>query len=231
MKKFYLIIVLGLLGINVNGQQLSKNFHKESLGNPLLCMKSLDIEYSSSASSALMLPGKGRIEQRPTGFYGVVNVGGTYAFLKDNNTSLIGAEFIGGYRWSLYSSIGLGLGLYRESENLHSHIPVFIELRNYFTRNRLSPFSTINIGYSIPNGRVSNVGQMQTGVVRGGALVGFSLGIRYLFTKRNGISLFVGYTGKQETIEEHIELNIKEKVSREVPNFLHQLKFGLGINF
>lgn len=231
MRKLYLLLLTGVLfSINLKAQSLSRNFSLETNEIGLICAN--NTEFGSSGMSA-MLPGKGRIEQRHTGFYGLVNAGGTYAFLnKDEGASLMGIEAIGGYRWSLYSGVGLGVGYYKESgENLHSNIPIFIELRNHFMRDRFSPFTTLSLGYAIPMGRESITQKQQDGVTQGGVVVGFSVGVRYLFTRKIGVNLFAGYSGMKETIERQIITTTEEIVPQEKPYFLHQLKFGLGVSF
>ena len=232
MKKIYFLVLFGAIAFSSNAQSLSKNFNQEISELQFLCSDIQEISLSSSGMSS-MLPGGGRIEQQKTGFYGMLSGGGTLAFLaKDSGAVLAGAEFVAGYRWSLYSGVGAGIGFYKDMNDLHTTLPIFIEVRNHFMRNRFSPFSVISAGYSIPNGRVSNYRSLQSGVVKGGPMVGITLGVRYLFTKRTGINLFVGYMGQKETIEEHILIpSVGETASREVPYFLHQAKFGIGISF
>ena len=247
MKRFYFTILLSTLLISSklissNAQSLSNNYSQSNLNEYALHLDGFSAG-SSTVSASMNTVMKKAVFPKSRGFVCVANVGGTYIFAgreegenvqegEEVSTSLVGVDFIAGYRLSNFTSVAVGVGYYTTSDNLHSNVPVFFELRNHYTQNRLSPFTTVNLGYAIRSGRTSVPSKPQSGIIEGGPLVGVNVGIRYLFTNSTGVNLFAGYVGHKSTIERHY-LGISENGPSSIkePNWLHQIKFGIGVTF
>ena len=231
MKRFCFTILGCLFLISSNAQGVLSDYSQPKLNEYALCSEGFNTGSCAGFSAQKAVFPKGY------GFFGVINAGGTFALAEEESTSLMGLDIIGGYRLSYYTSVAVGVGYYNHSNkadslnNLHSNIPIFFELRNHYSKNRISPYTTVNVGYAIKNGRASIPSKPQSGVIKGGPLVGVSVGVRYLITNTVGINLFAGYVGHKENIEEHYFENIETPSTLERPNFLHQLKFGVGVTF
>ncbi len=192
--------------------------------------------------SATQLMTPPHLEFKYYGFYGVVD----YTFMtnlnqehggymdlngvKHNYTdkyTLNGLTAVVGWMWRKESAIGLGFSYLNDANASFSQIPVFVEFRTHYTRNRLTPFSTVQLGYSIPFGS-KNSDTDYTRIEEGGITAGISAGIRFALRQKVALNLYVGY---QMIQLKSVERGFDMVAATRLPELYHNIKFGLGVNF
>ena len=127
----------------------------------------------------------------------------------------------------MLTNIGIGFSYLNDAEGSFSQIPVFLEFRSHFLRSRITPFSVVQLGYSIPFGS-KNSAEEYTRIDEGGITFALSAGARYAISQKLALNLYVGY--------QMIQLNSVERgfnlvAATKMPELYHNVKFGLGINF
>lgn len=183
------------------------------------------------------------VEFKYYGFYGVVD----YTFMTNfshespqylnpatgqlegfvDKYTLNGITAVAGWQWRKESAIGIGFSYLNDAEGSFSQIPVFLEFRSHFLRSRITPFSVVQLGYSIPFGS-KNSAEEYTRIDEGGITFALSAGARYAISQKLALNLYVGY--------QMIQLNSVERgfnlvAATRMPELYHNVKFGLGINF
>lgn len=141
--------------------------------------------------------------------------------------ALNGITAVAGWQWRKESAIGLGFSYLNDPVGSFSQIPVFLEFRSHLSRSRLTPFTAVQMGYSIPMGTKNNI-EEYTRIAEGGVTFGLSAGLRYAFKQRFGMNLFVGYQFIQCR---SVERGFDGVASSAWPELYHNLKFGFGFNF
>lgn len=138
---------------------------------------------------------KQTVEKRPQpdfprkGFYNTTNLG----FLHGRgiwSTRLypsVQASF--GYQFNEKWSAGLGTGLEQYDDN--GYLPLFAEGRFDLLDNKVTPFATIQAGYTLPIYNEFN--QDEERVYKGGVLAGANIGVRTYFSDKSGFTFSVGY--------------------------------------
>ncbi len=182
------------------------------------------------------------IEFKYYGFYGVVD----YTFMTNfkheedgymdqtgvvhtyiDKYTLNGITAVAGWQWRKESGIGLGFSYLNDGTGSFSQIPVFVEFRSHYLRSRITPFSVVQLGYSIPFGS-KNSDEEYTRIDEGGITFGFSAGARYAIKPKLGVNVYVGYQMIQIN---SVERGFAEVAHTKMPNLYHNIKFGLGVNF
>lgn len=167
------------------------------------------------------------VEFKWHGFYGTVD----YAFMTNLNTKTDKVSFNsfnGTFGWQIRkeSAVGIGVSFLHDSKNAFTQIPIFLELRSHFLSSRLSPFSAVQVGYTIPIG-TSSAGPEAISVKEGGVTFAILLGGRFAITRTIGINAFVGY---QLLHNNQVERKVDNMLAMREPVLLHNLKIGVGIN-
>lgn len=192
---------------------------------------------AESFSTSLATPQPPHVEFKYYGFYAAVD----YTFMMPLNKVtfelgnhstvddyfLNGLTAVAGFQWRKESALGVGFSYLSDPTGSFSQIPVFLEFRSYYLRSRLTPFSTIQVGYSVPLGSV-NPGQDYVKINEGGLTFGVSVGGRVAFTRKLGMNLWVGYQLIQ--IKE-LERGFEGDPVTRLPELYHNLKGGIGLNF
>lgn len=182
------------------------------------------------------------VEFKYYGFYCVIDYthimhfaveNGSYMDLNGNmhhfpdKYNLSGVTAIAGWQFGKESGVGVGFSYLNDPTGAFSQIPVFFEYRSHYLRNRVTPFTSLQMGYSIPFGS-KNLEEEYTRIEKGGLTFGFSAGVRFAISQKLGLNASVGY--------QLIHLNSVERgfntvaVSR-MSELYHNLKFGFGIVF
>ena len=182
------------------------------------------------------------IELKYYGFYCVVDFTSVMHFEAENGQyidreglmhsfkdqyTLSGITAVAGWQWRKESAIGLGFSYLNDPAKSFSQIPVFIEFRSHFLRSRLTPFTAVQMGYSIPFGSKNPV-EEYTRIAEGGITFGLSAGVRYAFTPRMGINFNIGYQLIQCN---DVERGFMDVAHSSMPELYHNLKLGLGFYF
>lgn len=166
------------------------------------------------------------------GFYCVID----YTFMTNlnkvhgeyiDNYVMNGSTVVAGWQWRKESAVGLGVSYLNDPMGSFSQIPVFIEYRSHFLRNRLTPYTAVQLGYSIPLG-TKNPAVDYTRIDEGGITAGFEVGARLAISAKFGLNLFYGYQLIQCN---SIERGFDGVAATRLPELYHHMKFGLGLNF
>ena len=140
---------------------------------------------------------------------------------------LNGVSAVAGWQWCKESAVGLGFSYLNDPAGSFSQIPVFVEYRSHFLRSRLTPFTAVQLGYSIPFGTKNNVSEY-TRIDEGGITFGFSCGLRLAISQKVGLNMFAGY---QMIHCNSVERGFNSVAATRLSELYHNIKFGTGISF
>ncbi|MCR4660141.1 MAG: hypothetical protein K5650_07585 [Bacteroidales bacterium] len=171
------------------------------------------------------------VEFRWYGFYGV----GEYAFMTNVNqtthsdtANLHGFTFISGFQFGKEAGLGLGVTYLNDPRGGFTQLPVFLELRSHFSRNTLTPFSAVQIGYCIPLG-ATGIPPKSIYIDEGGLYFNILAGARYALSRNLAVNLNMGYQlmflNKVKMCDENGMPALDD------PILFHMLRFGAGVNF
>lgn len=172
------------------------------------------------------------IEFKYYGFYSVID----YTFMTNLNSehgeyvdsyNLNGITAVAGWQWRKESAIGIGFSYLNDASGSFSQIPVFVEFRSHFLRNRITPFTAVQLGYSIPFGS-KNADVDYTRIEEGGITAGLSVGARFAVKPRLAFNIYAGYQLIQNN---SVERGFNSVAATRLPELYHNVKFGLGVNF
>ncbi len=170
------------------------------------------------------------IEFKWRGFY----ITGGYEYTTNLNKTFYedkvafnGFMLSGGFQFRKETGLGLGAAYLNDPSGAFSQLPIFIELRSHYLRSRLTPFTSIYVGYSIPLG-ASSGGRESIQINRGGVTSGANAGVRFAVNRKFGINAYVGY---QELYMTRVNRKVDGKWAEGQPLLLHNLKVGVGLNF
>ena len=122
-----------------------------------------------------------------SGYLGILNVG--YGFGAGHDSKGIDFakfDFINGYQFNPYISLGFGTGIkyYFDDDNSSLVIPLFLDIRAHFIDYMVSPYVAIGIGYTLE----------ATPEFRGlGFMLNPSLGVSIKVSPRSALNIGVGY--------------------------------------
>jgi len=122
-----------------------------------------------------------------SGYLGILNVGYGFGVGHDSKGIDFGKfDFINGYQFNPYFSLGFGTGLkfYFDESNTSLVIPLFADFRAHFIDYMVSPYVAVGIGYTLE----------ATPEFRGlGFMLNPSLGASIKISKRSALNIGVGY--------------------------------------
>ena len=134
---------------------------------------------------------------------------------------------VGGWQIRKESGIGLGVEFLKDPSGAFTQLPVFIEVRSLYLRSRISPFTSVFVGYSFPLGSSSG-GDNAIKIDAGGVTWGCEVGARYAINRNMAVNAYVGYQG----IHLH---RVNRWVDGELgigrPLLLHNLKAGVAFSY
>ena len=145
----------------------------------------------------------------------------------EDNVVFNGFTVAGGFQFRKETGLGLGASYMRDATGAFSQMPIFLELRSHYLRSRLTPYTTIYVGYSLPLGSSSG-GKESIQILSGGVTSGANLGVRFAVSRKFGIHAYVGY---QELYMTKVQRKENGRISDTQPLLFHNLKFGVGLNF
>ena len=100
-------------------------------------------------------------------------------------------SFSAGYQFRKEAAVGLGFSYLADPTGGFTQLPVFVELRSHLSRNQLTPYTLLQVGYSLPLGSSSEPPSAK--IEEGGLYLGFEVGARYAFSRSFAIGLHGGY--------------------------------------
>ena len=169
---------------------------------------------------------------REYGWYGVVDLFGS-TDLSDEQASLFGLSASGGFQTTRATGFGIGFSYINDKTNAYSHLPIFIELRSHYSSRRLTPFSVLSVGYSIPKGGTQKNMSGSLKVLQGGVMFGLRLGLRWAYNRKLAFNVFAAYQGQSLYVERKLNPTdeIPEGINKKEPVLLHLINYGVGVNF
>lgn len=141
--------------------------------------------------------------------------------------SLVGFTASAGFQWRNESAVGLGFSFLYDMQGSFSQIPLFLEFRTHYTHNRLTPYSVVQAGYTIPF-KSTNPGSDYIKINQGGITFGVEVGGRVAIARNFGIHLGVGYQMLQCR---EVERGVESQPTTRMPELYHNLRATLGFNF
>jgi len=84
---------------------------------------------------------------RKKGYAGSYEIG-LSDYPKDENVAMFAIMLVNGYRFNPYFSLGLGAGAEISTKDIFN-IPVYADMRAYFTKTRVAPFFNFGAGYNV----------------------------------------------------------------------------------
>ena len=132
-----------------------------------------------------------------------------------------------GYMFRKEASVGVGFYYLGDPTGAFKQIPVFVELRSHLSRARLTPYTTLQIGYTLPVGAQTN--PPRTKIKEGGLYAGAEIGARYALTRSTALALHVSYRLLQSNEVLRYDAEGHNILSEEVVN--HLVLGGLSFYF
>ncbi len=125
-------------------------------------------------------------------------------------------SIIHGYQFDQNLSIGVGTGIDIYDYTL---IPIFLDIRGYPRKKRLSPFYAFDFGYGFPVRESSNWSS-----IRGGLMLNPSLGFRFLGRRESSLHIGIGYK-KQFVTRDYRHQDYSDEI------VFNRLQFQVGMMF
>lgn len=145
----------------------------------------------------------------------------------NDNYNLNGVSAVAGWQFRKETALGLGFSYLNDPLKAFSQIPVFLEFRSHFLRNRLTPFTSAQVGYTIPFGTKST-GVEYTRINEGGVTFAINIGLRFAIKQRLGINVYGGY---QMIQLRSVERGFGGVAGTCMPELYDNIRFGMGVNF
>ena len=131
----------------------------------------------------------------------------------------------GGFQFRKEAAVGLGFAYLSDPNGAFTQLPIFVELRSHFTRNRLTPYTVLQVGYSLPVGASSK--PPVTKIDEGGLYLGIEAGGRFAINRTVAIGLHASYRFLQSNaVLRHDALNQPMLTETVV---LHMIGGGLSV--
>lgn len=174
------------------------------------------------------------IEFKWHGAYFVVD--GSYVFNLNRAPSLNGytdtlsafnLNIIGGFQFRKESAVGIGVSYIADPTGAYTQMPVFVEIRSHLMRSRLTPYTAVQGGYSLPLGSSSEPPSIQ--ITKGGVYFGLEVGARYAINRTFAVGGHVGYKLLQSREVTRTDANNMPLIAD--PLTLHLLGFGASLHF
>lgn len=141
--------------------------------------------------------------------------------------NLYGITAVAGWQWRKETALGFGFSYLNDPLKAFSQIPVFVEFRSHFLRNRITPFTSVQLGYSIPFGSKSLTADY-TRIVDGGITFAINIGGRFAISQKFGLNIFAGY---QLIHLKNVERGFDGVASTRMSELYDNFRFGMGVNF
>ncbi len=100
-------------------------------------------------------------------------------------------SFSGGFQFRKEAAVGLGFAYLADPTGAFTQMPLFVELRSHFTRDRLTPYAVLQVGYSLPVGASSE--PPVTKIDEGGLYLGLEFGGRFAINRSFALGAHLGY--------------------------------------
>ena len=133
----------------------------------------------------------------------------------------------GGFQFRKEAGVGLGFSYVADPTGAYTQLPLFVELRSHYTRAQLTPYTALQVGYTLPLGSSSAATPVSSTIEEGGLYVGIEVGARYAFTRSTAIAAHLTYRLLQSNKVSRSDLNGTPLLAE--PVVLHVM--GAGVSF
>ncbi|MBR1549798.1 MAG: hypothetical protein IJ634_04090 [Bacteroidales bacterium] len=136
-------------------------------------------------------------------------------------------SFSGGFQFRKEAAVGLGFAYLADPTGAFSQLPLFVELRSHFTRDRLTPYAVLQAGYSLPVGASSE--PPITKIDEGGLYLGIEAGARFAINRSFALGMHASYRLLQSN--QVIRYDMLNDPSLTETVVLHMFGGGLSVYF
>lgn len=134
-----------------------------------------------------------------------------------------------GYQIRKETGIGVGFNYVADPTGAYTQLPVYAELRSHIWRNQLTPYTVLQVGYTLPLGASSVADPVSSKIEEGGLYFGLEVGARYAISRSLAVAGHVGYRLLQSNLVSRTDLQGHSILS--VPITLHVLAIGASVYF
>lgn len=134
-----------------------------------------------------------------------------------------------GFQIRKEAGVGLGLSYVADPTGAYTQMPLFVELRSHYLRSRLTPYSVIQVGYSLPLGASSAPNPIGNKIEEGGLYVGLEVGGRYALNRSTALAVHATYRLLHSNSVYRSDINGTSML--EEPVLLHVLGGGVSFYF
>lgn len=168
------------------------------------------------------------IEYKWRGFYSVADLSfNTNVNRSVDTVNAFSASVIAGFQFRKEICIGLGASYVFDPTGAFSQVPVFMELRTNIMRSRLTPYTAIQVGYSMPVGSSSEPPSIQ--ITQGGFYSNIEFGGRYAIRRNLAVGAHIGYKVLQSNEVTRLDINNVPMLADAVT--LHMINAGVSFHF
>lgn len=148
------------------------------------------------------------VEYKWRGFYSVVDLSfaanlnrgdseapanaASTAITQGYSVNALGMSVIGGFQFRREVCVGVGATYLMDMNGAFTQVPLFVELRSNYMRSQITPFTVIQLGYSLPVGAEGG-SPVVTKITQGGPYFGLEVGARYAISRKFAVSGHIGY--------------------------------------
>lgn len=137
------------------------------------------------------------IEFRWHGLYCVGDVSYAFNVNRSSETGIADTvsgfipSFSAGYQFRKEAAVGMGFSYLADPTGAFTQLPIFVELRSHFMRSQLTPYTVLQVGYTLPLGSSSEPPSVK--IEEGGLYLGLEVGGRYALNRTVALGVHAGY--------------------------------------
>ena len=178
--------------------------------------------------AAMVAAAQEHIEFKWYGLYNVIDFSyGKNVNSKYDDVSMTQFTAVMGFQYRKETGVGLGVCFMSDGSNGYTQLPLFVELRSHYLRSRLTPYTVVRAGYTLPLGESSG-GTNAVTIKKGGAYFGLEVGGRFAVSPKFGVSAHLRFSLlNMNEVEFCDKLGLAERHGV----LFHVIGGGAGINF
>lgn len=170
------------------------------------------------------------IEFRWHGLYCVGDVSYAFNVNRSSETGIADTvsgfipSFSAGYQFRKEAAVGLGFSYLADPTGAFTQLPIFVELRSHFMRSQLTPYTVLQVGYTLPLGSSSEPPSVK--IEEGGLYLGLEVGGRYALNRTVALGVHAGYKLLYSNSVQRTDANNNPILSESVA--LNMINFGVS---
>lgn len=170
------------------------------------------------------------IEFRWHGLYCVGDVSYAFNVNRSSETGIADTvsgfipSFSAGYQFRKEAAVGMGFSYLADPTGAFTQLPIFVELRSHFMRSQLTPYTVLQVGYTLPLGSSSEPPSVK--IEEGGLYLGLEVGGRYALNRTVALGVHAGYKLLYSNSVQRTDANNNPILSESVA--LNMINFGVS---